>query len=242
MKIISTSLFICFLTLGCVSGQKAVSSDTFPDAWWAPVPPDQVAGWEVPPQAADRSKGEVVLSKRNELGQFSNLQKGEFYLDNQLYGSVEGLWQGMKYPETKDDERLKDPSVVWPYTRQQVYMMSGFEAKKAGDLANANMKKLGIKWLTYKGEKIEYVGKDYEKHYEIILRASHAKLDADCHLTALLKSTGKLKFMADHKQSPDSRPAYKYHEIYQKIRDEWVPQYNTPKDVGFNSCTEPTKK
>lgn len=241
MKIIFTSLLIAFLSLGCVSGNKAVSSDTFPDAWWAPVPPDQVAGWEIPPQAADRSKGEVVLSKRNELGKFSNLQAAEFYLDDVLYASVEGLWQGMKYPEGKDDERLKDPNIVWPYTREQVYKMSGFESKKAGDMANANMKKLGIKWLTYKGEKIEYVGRDFEKHYDIILRASRAKLEADCELTDLLRRTGKLKFLADHKQGPNTLPAYKYHEIYMKIRDEWTPQANTPQDAGF-TCTDPTKK
>src|SRR5687767_1842588 len=85
-----------------------VAKDKYPDIWWKHVPEDQLSGWEIPPQAADREKGFVVLSKRNELGQFSNLGPAEFILDNQVYASVEGLWQGMKYPEGKNDERLKD--------------------------------------------------------------------------------------------------------------------------------------
>ncbi len=215
-------LLFSIMFLGCVSGGHVSTAvdDEFPDIWWQPVPADQLASWEIPPQAADRTKSEVVLSKRNELGQFSNLGATPFALDGEFYGSVEGLWQGMKYPENKDDERFKDPSVIWPFTREQVMRLSGFEAKKAGDLANANMKKLGIKWITYKGEKIEYGGRDIEKHYEIILKACRAKLAANPKLLDLLRSTKNLKFLADHKQKTDSPPAYKYHEIYMKLRSE----------------------
>ena len=104
-----TFLIFSILFLGCISGGKVVptSQDGFPDIWWQGVPDDQVAGWEIPPQAADRAKLEVVLSKRNELGQFSNLQAAQFYLDDDRYGSVEGLWQALKYPENKDDESSK---------------------------------------------------------------------------------------------------------------------------------------
>lgn len=219
-------LIFCSLFLGCVSegvsknGVVGSLSDGFPDIWWQVVPDEQIAAWEVPPQAANRAKAEVVLSKRNELGQFSNLHASEFELDGDHYASVEGLWQAMKYPESKNDERLKDPSISWSYTREQVMRLTGFEAKRAGDLANANMKKLAIKWVTYKRQKIEYNGAHTEKHYEVILRACRAKLAANPQLTELLRRTKNLIFMADHKQRSDSPPAYKYHEIYMKLRAE----------------------
>lgn len=225
MKISQKLFSFLFVVLfsGCVHAQTdnsvSVGPDGFPNVWWKEVPADQLPGWEVPPQSADRTKGEVVLSKRNELGQFSNLGPAGFVLDGQEYGSVEGLWQGMKYPETKEDERNKE-GIQWAYTRAQVFAMKGFEAKKAGDLANANMKQLGIRWLTYQGRKIVYNGEDAPFHYELILRACRAKLDQNPELTKLLLSTKNLTFMADHKQAPDSLPSYKYHEIYMKLRAE----------------------
>ncbi len=192
----------------------------YPDAWWQPVPEAELKSWEIPPQAADRTKDEVILSKRTELGQFSNLAPTSFTMDRIKYASIEGLWQGMKYPENAQDERLKDPSVFWPYTREQVYAMSDFESKAAGDLANANMKKLGIKWITYEGEKVEYNGSGVQRHYEIILRASREKIAQNPKLKKLLISTGDLKFSPDHTQQPNANPAYRYHEIYMKIRSE----------------------
>jgi predicted NAD-dependent protein-ADP-ribosyltransferase YbiA (DUF1768 family) len=215
------SFFSILLFVGCVHAESVntIGADGFPDLWWQAVPDSQLPAWEIPPQAAVRAQGEVVLSKRNELGQFSNLGDSGFKLNSATFGSVEGLWQGMKYPESASDERLKD-GVVWPYTRAQVMAMSGFEAKKAGDIANANMKQLGIKWITYKGKKIIYNGADSEEHYQLILRACRAKLEQNPKLKQLLLSTKNLTFMADHKQAVDSLPAYKYHEIYMKLRSE----------------------
>lgn len=223
--ILSRSLFSTisvFLFLGCIhasANDVSIGADGYPNIWWQEVPVAQLPGWEIPPQSADRSKGEVVLSKRNELGQFSNLGSAGFTLDGDSYGSVEGLWQGMKYPETPSDERIKD-GVTWAFTRAQVMAMKGFDAKHAGDLANANMKQLGIKWLTYHGEKIIYNGADSEKHYQLILRACRAKLEQNSDLKNLLLSTKNLTFMADHKQAPDSLPSYKYNDIYIKLRAE----------------------
>lgn len=224
MKIQLFYILLNILLFGCVSDNKTSShvEDGFPDIWWHEVSRDQLADWEIPPQAADRTKSEVVLSKRNELGQFSNLQAAQFYLDGDLYASVEGLWQSLKYPENNHDERLKDSSVLWPYTREQVMKLTGFEAKKAGDAASSNMKKLKIKWVTYKGKKINYSDKDIAQHYELIVRACRAKLDSNPHLVDLLRRTKDLKFMSDHRQKPDSPPAYRYHEIYMRLRDELV--------------------
>lgn len=222
-KLITHALVsVLFSVLFSSCAALATAGDSYPDEWWKPVPADQVAGWEIPPQAADRSKNEVVLSKRNELGQFSNLAPVEFDFEGLHYASVEGLWQGMKYPESANDERALDKTLVWAYTREQVMAMSSFEAKKAGDLANANMKKMGIKWLTYKGEKIEYNGVGQPRHYELILAACKEKIAQNPKLKQLLLSTYPLTFMADHKQYPDTLPSYKYDEIYFKIRSELV--------------------
>lgn len=223
MKIRIPYLILNLFLFGCATPKlRTEVKDSYPDIWWQPVPEEQVAEWEIPPQTARRSEGEVVLSKRTELGKFSNLQAIEFDFEGEHYGSVEGLWQALKYPENNSDERSKGPDVVWPYTRAQVMKLAGFEAKKAGDAASANMKKLGIKWVTYKGKKLNYSGSDAEtvEHYDLIVRACRAKLAADPGLVRLLQSTGDLKFMSDHKQKADSPPSYRYHEIYMKLRAE----------------------
>jgi hypothetical protein len=236
MKLILRLFFIVFVFSACATSTKVVYNDAYPDIWWAPVAKDQLASWEIGPEKADRSKGEVILSKRNELSKLSNFYAVEFYLDKDLYGSIEGLWQSMKYPENKKDARLKDKSIIWPFTREQVRKMTAFEAKKAGDLASANMKKLGITWVTYKGKKLDYKGKDQQKHYDIIYRATLAKIDADCEVRDLLRRTGKLKLFPDHRLDEGAiTPAYKYYDIYMKIRDSWAAQTNTPSDAGFCS-------
>lgn len=209
--------FVGLLFFGCV---HATATDNYPNVWWQAVPAAELKGWEIAPQSADRENGEVILSKRNELGQFSNLAAIGFDMDGLHYASVEGLWQGMKYPENAKDERLNDSKIVWPFTRAQVFAMSGFEAKKAGDIANQNMKALNIKWITYQGQKVEYNGSGMQRHYEIILAASRNKISQNPALEKLLRSTGDLKFFPDHKQQPNPNPAYLYHEIYMKIRSE----------------------
>lgn len=219
MKLLGSVLLLFFVSACTLTDSpKPNSQDGFPDHWWLPA--GEVASWEIPPQAARREAGEVVLSKRTELGKFSNLQAAAFELDGVRYASVEGLWQSMKYPEGPGDERLRDASIVWPYTRAEVTQLSGFAAKKAGDRANENMKKLGLRWVSYQGKKIEYNGADQAAHYDIILRACRAKVAADSSLQKLLLSTGDLKFLSDHKQGENPSPAYLYHKIYMKIRDE----------------------
>lgn len=217
-------IYLFIFIFGCASGPKLVqfAPDGFPDAWWQPIPEDQISDWEIPPQKARRTENEVVLSKRTELGQFSNLHPIEFEFEGAYYGSVEGLWQALKYPESKTDERLKNPDIVWPFSRAQVMRLSGFEAKRAGDIASQNMKKLGIKWVTYKGKKLNYSNstENTDEHYALILRACRKKLETDPKLARLLRSTKNLVFLSDHKQKPDSPPAYRYHEIYMKLRAE----------------------
>ena len=54
--------------------------------------------WEILPQAA--KPGEVILSKRNELGLLSNFAPTPFTFRGQSYASLEGFWQTTLYPET----------------------------------------------------------------------------------------------------------------------------------------------
>ena len=212
MKII-LALALCLV--GCAT---LATADSYPDLWWAPVPADQLASWEVPPQAADRTKKQVILSKRNELGILSNFAATPFVLDGHKYASIEGLWQSMKYPEGPMDERMKDPTVKWEFTRDQVEQMTAFTAKAAGDKANANMKKMGITWITYQGEKIDYHGAGQQRHYEVIYNASVAKVEQNPEVKRILKATGDLQLLPDHHEDPNATPAYHYFDIYMKIR------------------------
>ena len=104
-----------------------------PAVWFAAIETKNKPDWEILPQEA--KAGEVILSKRNELGILSNFAATPFELDGKRYASVEGFWQMMLYPEGPDDERAKDKTVTWKYTREQVAQMTAFEAKSAGSVA-----------------------------------------------------------------------------------------------------------
>jgi len=78
-------------TIGAIA--LAQDRGRYPAHWWAPVAEDQKASWEVLPQAA--RPGEVILSKRNELGILSNFAATPFTFRGKRYASVEGFWQMM---------------------------------------------------------------------------------------------------------------------------------------------------
>lgn len=126
----------------------------YPAYWWTPVPTNGAPSWEILPQAA--APGEVILSKRHELGLLSNFAPTPFTFHGHRYASLEGFWQMMKYPENAADPRATAPGVHWVYTRAQVAQLSSFAAKKAGDLAEQNMKIMGINWVTFEGRRMEY--------------------------------------------------------------------------------------
>lgn len=211
-KAIFGVLFVCF---GCANAQLLGS--TYPDHWWKPA--ENLASWEIGPQAADRSKNEVILSKRNELGRLSNFYAAQFEYEGEVYGSIEGFWQAMKYPENTQDAR-NSKKVTWAFTRKQVQMMSAFEAKHAGDAAGENMKKLGIDWISYQGQRLHYKGKDQQKHYELIYEATMQKVLQNSEVKETLLATGELQLMPDHHQPAGVPPAYRYYEIAMRIRSE----------------------
>ena len=205
--------------------------ENFPSHWWLKitkesVAPSEIPKWEILPHEA--GPGEVILSKRNELGIISNFAPTPFEFRGKRYASLEGFWQMMKYPE----ENLGDESdprkittnlgtdLQWAYTREQVAGLVSFDAKKAGDLASENMKKLGIDWVSFEGRRITYKPKTPGEHYDLILAAMRAKLEQNPEVRKILLSTGNLVLKPDHRQEPDAHAAWRYHEIWMKIRKE----------------------
>lgn len=190
----------------------------YPVEWWTPVPRDQAASWEVLPQ--DAKAGEVVLSKRGDLGILSNFAATPFVLDGEHFASVEGFWQMLKYPESADDERLRDPSLIWPHTRNEVKELTGFDAKKAGERANQILKALGIAWVTYQGHRLQQFENTKGEFYRLVVRAEHAKLEQNPKVREILVRTGDLKLIPDHRIPLSDAPAWKYGEIWMEIRKE----------------------
>src|SRR5437588_5412082 len=145
------------LVLGAISNSRAQqpSRDArYPAHWWTPIIDPKKPAWEILPQEA--GPGEVILSKRNELGLLSNFAPTPFVFHGKEYASLEGFWQMMKYPEGPNDPRATFPGPEWKYTRDQVAQMVSFEANKAGALASENMTKMGITWVSFEGKRFEY--------------------------------------------------------------------------------------
>ncbi len=190
----------------------------YPSHWWASVPTNNVPAWEILPQEA--GLGEVILSKRNELGLLSNFAATPFVFRGKRYASIEGFWQMMKYPEGTNDVRATRPDIVWAFRREQVLQMTGFEAKHAGTLAEQNMKKLEITWVTFEGKRMEYRPVKPGEHYKLIVAATRAKVEQNPEVKRVLLATGDLVLKPDHHQEPDAPAAWRYYEILTTIRTE----------------------
>lgn len=188
----------------------------YPNHWWQAVDESSAPSWEILPQAAQN--GEVILSKRNELGILSNFATTPFILDGKKYQSVEGFWQMMKFPEGARDSRYFS-SLAWETTREEVSQQTGFKAKKLGDHGSKQMKHLGINWVTYKGNQLPYRVTHKGKHYKIIRRAMEAKLTQNPKVRKILLSTGSLELRPDHKQE-DVPPAWMYATIWMELRSK----------------------
>src|SRR5437764_1222297 len=146
---------------------QASGDSRYPRHWWTPVPAEGKPDWEILPQEA--GTGEVILSKRNELGLLSNFAATPFVFRGRRYASLEGFWQMMLYPEGADDPRAKSPGLEWKYTREQVSQMTAFDAKAAGTLAEENMKRMGITWVSFEGRRFEYRPGKPGEHYRLIV-------------------------------------------------------------------------
>lgn len=190
----------------------------YPARWWAPVPEAQRAWWEILPQAA--KPGEVIVSKRSDLGILSNFAATPFTWRGRRYASVEGFWQMMLYPANARDPRAQAADIVWPHTRAEVARMTAFEAKAAGAAAEANMRRLGIDWVTFEGRRMPYRSAERGEHYRLIVAAMRAKMEQNPRVRRILLATGDLVLRPDHFEEPGAPPEWRYCEIWMEIRNE----------------------
>jgi len=223
-------MLTCFAALlvisGCRSPQPAMRSaaeilaarTNYPAHWWTPVSTNGAPSWEILPQEA--GLGEVILSKRNELGLLSNFAATPFTFRSKHYASLEGFWQMMKYPETEDDPRVRIAGLRWTHTREQVAQMTAFEAKHAGDLASENMKRMGITWVSFEGKRMEYRPVAPGEHYRLIVAATREKVRQNPEVQRVLLATGDLILKPDHHQETNSPAAWRYYEILTQIRTD----------------------
>ena len=200
-----------FLFLAC--------SHQYPKHWFEPLKTADKEWWEIAPDEA--KTGEVILSKRNELGILSNFSHTPFEYRGKRYNSIEGFWQMMLYPENDRDPRFNN-KVKWLYRREEVALMTAFQAKKAGELAEENMKALGIDWVSFEGERFTYRSIKPGRHYQLIFEAMLEKYRQNTEVQKILLSTGNLKLRADHIQEKGAPPEWRYEELWMEIRKSYL--------------------
>jgi hypothetical protein len=209
-------------TLAALALAVSAQPNKYPAHWWTPVIDPNKPAWEILPQEA--KPGEVILSKRNELGILSNFAATPFEYRGKRYDSVEAFWQMMLYPEGPDDPRAKATNLTWPHTREQVAQMVAFEAKAAGDVGEKNMRKLGIDWLTFEGKRIPYRSRTRGEHHRLIFEAMRAKLEQNPKVEEILLSTGDLILRPDHITDPTEPDEWRYFDLWMRIRRELRPK------------------
>ncbi|MCF8060136.1 MAG: hypothetical protein K9K67_12625 [Bacteriovoracaceae bacterium] len=217
MKKLITGIFslISFCLLAGV-----IDRGEYPSEWWVEIPPEQGRGWEILPHKA--KPGEVILSKRTVLGVFSNFAKAPFILDGIQYSSIEGLWQGLKYPDPDLAGDTRFNILDWPHTRAEVFAMDGWDAKSAGNQANGIMNDNQIDYVTYFDKSFNYVdgAEGSAFHLELITRAIREKVLQNPMIKDLLIQTKGLILRPDHFMSNRYPDSFYYHKILMKIRDE----------------------
>jgi len=215
-------IVVPLILMGCHTRPAETLQQTrnlrYPAHWWTPVPKEGAPSWEILPQEAN--PGEVILSKRNELGLLSNFAPTPFVFHGKRYASLEGFWQMMKFPEGPHDPRATFPGLTWPCTRERVAQLTSFEAKHAGDAGEANMRKMGITWVTFEGKRMEYKPSTPGEHYRLIVEATREKVRQNPEVKRVLLSTGNLVLKPDHHQEPDAPAAWRYYEILTQLRGE----------------------
>jgi predicted NAD-dependent protein-ADP-ribosyltransferase YbiA (DUF1768 family) len=217
-KLLVLGAGIVLLSSTVAFAQEMKRDPRYPAHWWTPISDPKKPDWEIMPQEA--GPGEVILSKRHELGLLSNFAPTPFVFHGQRYASLEGFWQMMKYPEGPDDPRAKFAGLEWKYTRDQVAQMVAFEANAAGALASKNLEKMGITWVSFEGRRFEYKPATPGEHYKLIVAATWEKVKQNPEVKKVLLSTGDLILKPDHHQEPNAPAAWKYYEILMQIRSE----------------------
>lgn len=109
----------------------------------------------------------VVYGIAPRFAAVSNLAQAHFTLDGRPYASIEGFWQGLKFPDQADRSRLA--------------ALHGPDAKQAGDAAPPAAA------FVYEGERIAMGS---PAHHALMERACMAKFSQDAAARAALLATG----------------------------------------------------
>jgi hypothetical protein len=200
------------------SAAQITRDSRYPPHWWTPVSTEGKPDWEILPQEA--GAGEVILSKRNELGLLSNFAATPFVFHGKRYASLEGFWQMMLYPEGPGDPRATFPGLEWKYTRARVAQLTSFEAKASGTLAEENMTKMGITWASFEGKRFEYRSSAPGEHYYLIVTATREKVKQNPEVKKVLLATRDLVLKPDHHPEANAPAEWRYYEILTQIRSE----------------------
>jgi predicted NAD-dependent protein-ADP-ribosyltransferase YbiA (DUF1768 family) len=226
IHLFATSVMFGILCCGCDAPPAAKPAPAaakpthkYPAQWWAAAPKEGAPEWEILPQEAQ--PGEVILSKRDkDLGLLSNFAATPFEYHGERYDSLEGFWQMMKYPEGPDDPRSKFPGLEWKLSRRAVAELTGFAAKRAGDVGSRNMAKMGIDWVSFEGKQFPYTPAEPGDHFRLIEESTWAKVRQNPDVKRVLLATGDLILKPDHHQEKDAPAAWRYYDILMKIRGE----------------------
>lgn len=200
-----------------IAPSKAQSQ--YPAHWWKHYDLKNKPAWEILPEEA--KPGEVILSKRNELGILSNFSYSPFKFHGKKYNSIEGFWQMMLYPEDEKDPRFLEYKNKggWKHTREDVSQMIAFEAKLAGEEAEKKMKEMGIDWVSFEGKRFKYFSLEKAEHYHFIREAMCEKLKQNSVVREVLLSTGDLILKPDHHQEEVAPEEWRYFKIWMEMRE-----------------------
>jgi len=148
------------------------------------------------PQDSEDGPINVTRSMEPRFAAISNLAKVRFELDGHIYASVEGFWQGLKFPGETDRERLAS--------------MSGIEAKEAGDAAPKTTS------FAYLGQSIAMGSPE---HHVLMERACNAKFEQDARARTALLATGTRILTHVVPQDSKNIPGVVMSAIWTRIRE-----------------------
>jgi len=95
-----------------------------------------------------------------------------------------------------------------------------------GKIADENMDKMGINWVSYKGKKMPYRESLKGELYELIKKVMWAKLQQNKKVEEVLLQTEGLQLRPDFKMKADEPPVFLYHVMWMEIRDELLKKKN----------------
>lgn len=146
------------------------------------------------------SRGETETERA-----LSNFAHTPFELAGKRYESVEGFWQGLKFPEASKE-------------REEAARLFGFAVKKMGRKAR------DVAEIEFQGQRIKAGSKE---HHDLMRRAIQAKLEQNPQVLDLLLATGDKKIThvlkrPDGTPLPDSKtiPGAVFAQILMDLRGE----------------------